>query len=245
MSKAITLSELNKALKPLLDSIQNNEVINEKFSNQISEIHSMLTNLHTKIDLLDQSKNLTDDDEDVKTPVKKTKKTTVVKKKKTTKKQIRTVDEPDQTNAADEVDQPDQPDVADDDEVEDKPVKRKPVKKTISKSSTKSTRSTKSKKSTEKKSRPINKCEFFKKMYAEDPDYFSTYITDEVKEEIHAENEDEWDDLPEDQLEKQKCTAYYHYMKDNHDSMLQAMKNSYIEDNNKKNPDIVTKELDD
>jgi len=87
-----------------------------------------------------------------------------------------------------------------------------------------------------------NKMEFFNKMYDNDNEYFSTYITEDVKKEILINNEEKWNKLSGEKLNKEKRTACYSYMKNNHDDALQSMKQAYIDDMNKSNIDIVTKE---
>ena len=69
-----------------------------------------------------------------------------------------------------------------------------------------------------------------------------TYITEDVKKEILIINEEKWNKLSGEKLKKEKRTAYYSYMKNNHDDALQSMKQAYIDDINKSNIDMVSKE---
>jgi len=83
-----------------------------------------------------------------------------------------------------------------------------------------------------KKTSKINKLEFFKMKYDEDPGSFDVYLTKEVKEQIAIDNEPKWRKLSPEKLAKSKRTAYYNYIKTHHDTELQSMKKSYIDDMN-------------
>jgi len=252
MSKPVTLNDLKKALQPIVEALEFLNLNNENSNTQISEIHALVTNLHTKVDVLDQK---TEEAEETLPPKKSTRKAATKKvTKKPAKKGVKrapkktsSVDEPDEVDEADASDAETDGDGdgdGDGDEAEEtdasessKSTKRKPVKKVT-------TKKKKTAKKVVKKTRPPNKSEYFTKMYNDDNEFFSTYITDEVKEEIAEENEEDWDGKTDTQLAKLQCKAYYHYMKDNHDAMLQSMKQAYNEDQAKKTPVIATKEED-
>jgi hypothetical protein len=55
MSKSLTLSDLTKALKPIIEVLDFLNINKENTNVQISEIHALVTNLHTKVDILDQN----------------------------------------------------------------------------------------------------------------------------------------------------------------------------------------------
>lgn len=240
MSKNISLSDLRNALQPLTDAINTLKTEQLTSTTQVSELYAMVTNLSTKIDVYDQNKN--NDVSEPMPPKKKSRKlppkkssksskssksadqdTTDLPKKK--KKVIRTakkgtlVDEP----TSDSGDSSD----------EEQPSKRKSVKKTVKRAP---------KKKTTKKKRDLNKMEYFNKMYDQDNDFFHSYIDDEAKEFLEEKYEEKWEGLNETQLHKAKRSAYYNYMKKNHDGQLQAMKSAYIEELKKPPADLVEKE---
>lgn len=229
MSKSLTLTDLTRALKPLLDAIASNGM-------QISEMHPMLTDLHTKMDLLDQNNEESEEE-----PVKKVAKKKVVKKvlpkkraaKKPAKRGIKTVDEPEpEPEPEPESASGSEDESGSDDEVVET---KKPVKLV---------KTTKKPKKTKvvKKPRLPNKMEYFNIMFDEDEDYFSTYITGDDVEQINADNEDKWEGLEGEPLRKARRTAYYHFMKDNHDNTLKIMKSAYHEEITNKPAKIVAKE---
>lgn len=92
--------------------------------------------------------------------------------------------------------------------------KKKPVKTSRSKSG-------------KKRTALPNKMQYFNLMFDEDEDYFSAYITEDVKEELEEEHRDEWEGLEGTQLHNAKRKVYYKYMKEHHDKNLQSMKSEY------------------
>lgn len=118
-----------------------------------------------------------------------------------------------------------------DEKSDEKDEKTTPAKKTIK-------RIIKNKKKPAKKKRDPNKMEFFKKKYDENEDYFNLYITDDIKASIEKNNKTAWDKITDKKkLHVVKRSAYYNYMKDNHDSELQCMKKAYNE--SVKKPDLI------
>lgn len=97
----------------------------------------------------------------------------------------------------------------------------------------------KAKKTPVKRKRTINKTDYFNMMFDSDPDYFASYIPDEVKESVIESKPT----LKGDALHKEIRKESYKYMTANHDSTLQTMKESYLQD--QKNNGIVLAEADD
>ena len=84
------------------------------------------------------------------------------------------------------------------------------------------------KKAAVKKAAPrLNKMVIFKELYKTNPSKFDKQLTKKVKEEIATENEEKWSSLSEDALLTAQCAAYYHYMKEKHDAVLEACKAEY------------------
>ena len=63
----------------------------------------------------------------------------------------------------------------------------------------------------------------FKDEYKTNPSQFDKYLTAKVKKTIESENE-KWSEMSGDALANAQRTAYYHYMKDNHDDVLESLK---------------------
>ena len=213
MSRTVTLADLSEALKPLSDAVRCLREEQGMCNTQLSEVYNMVTNISTKMDMIDQRRF-----EDV--PVKKT----PAKKTPAKKTPVKTAVESKAENATDT------DDAADTEVPETKtPAKKTPAKKTPAKKTataavdadadvdneaetdTKSAADTdadetetlkktvpkkpaarKQAKAPVKKERVLNKMEFFNKMYDEDETYFDTYLTPKIRKEIAAENSDAW-----------------------------------------------------
>lgn len=89
--------------------------------------------------------------------------------------------------------------------------------------------------------RQINKMEFFKQRYSEDPKYFDEYLTPAVKTAVRSEHP-EWKSLSGDALVAEERKAFYSYMTKNHDKELIAMKTDWIKDQENASVEIVGKE---
>ena len=251
MAKSLTMKDLQAALRPLLEAVEGS-------NSQLSEVHSMLTNLHTKMDLFEQTASAAAEEE----APKKAKKVVRRKPKKKGAADDADVDDADDDSEAapkkaktktktktkavkrkpkkkGEVDEPEESDEDSDDEESDaSESEKKPVKQTVKKTVKK--RTTKAK--AVKKTRLPNIMEYFTKMYDSDADYFSTYIKADDVAQIEEDNEDAWAELGDDALHKARRAAFYHHMKDNHVKTLKAMKEAYHEELTNVQPVIATKE---
>jgi hypothetical protein len=241
MSKnAVTLHDLTEALKPLMNAIIKISEDQGFANTQISELYNMTTNVSTKLDLFDQ-RGYSDE------PIKKTTSKKSVSKKAPLKETADTV------STADETDTEEKKDIV------KKPVAKKNIKKTSETNNQESTTNEavtddskkapvkkaqvkKTSKTPIKKERPINKMEFFSKMYDMDETFFDTYLTPKVRKEIAAENAAAWDEVEGESLNKLKRNAYYSFMRDNFDDKLQSMKNAYLEEHNTQKVDLVEKD---
>jgi len=105
--------------------------------------------------------------------------------------------------------------------------KKKPVKQLPADPKPSKAKKAKAKPDTESK-RPLNKMEFFNKAFDEDQTTFDQYITAADKQTIQDENPG-WSELSGAELHRVKRAAYYHFMKNKHDSVLQSMKTTYVE----------------
>lgn len=267
MSK-LTISDVKDALKPLERSIEGLRVDATASSTQISEIYAMVVALSTKLDTLEQVFNKSIS---APTVVTKSKKTSAKKASAKTAKKEDAEDEedaksdtsekklppkklPNKKGAGSKVDKSDKSEKSDKPEKAKKSKKeeegsqsdeedsKKAVKKTVKSSKpTKTSKSTKKPKNSAPVKRQLNKMEFFSKMYEEDEHYFDTYITEKDKAAI-AKEHPEWKDLEEDDLKKAKCSPYYIFMRDNHDSILQSMKGEYIDRQNTSQIEIAEKD---
>jgi hypothetical protein len=237
MAKPATIAEIKNALEPLstlLRNVDNKvEINNEHFSTLVS----MCTGLQKRLDALEQTLGGVEVATVTKKPATKktTKKTTVeetkesseekpVKRttvKKTTAKKA-TTEEPEEEPEEKTVEEPPQP-----------PQVKKSAPKKITKKPITLVKPV---------AKAINKMTFFKNMCDEDPEYFAQYITSKVKKAIAAENEESWTSLSEEDLKKEKQSAYYQFMCKKHDSELQNLKNSYLEQLAKDKMVVVDKE---
>lgn len=238
MSKA-ALSDFDKVLKSINASI---ETQNEKNA-MVKEMHEMITNLSAKVDSLRYVVDSLVQTNETKTNTPKPK-----SKPKTKGGKSKTLDEPEddisetkeETNG-NKIDNKadDKADDKNDDKADDTVEEKTEKKKTKPKPKVKT-----SKAETEvKSSRPLNKMEFFRRQFSEDPTAFDTYLTKAVKDEIEKKNAKEWDKITDAaKLESSRCSAYYTWMSKNHESMLQNMKNNYNDDLAKRNMVIAEKD---
>lgn len=254
MAKAITLADLNAALKPIIEALNKLREDQTSNSSQVSETHSMITNLSVKMDTLEQTTGATLSE--VSKPV--TKKATGRKpaapkkapkkapmkrgaKAKTTEAEDTEDVDPDPAAVdaddtgdvdADTADAEDADPAAVDTEDADpdaddaspadttdtsKKSKKLPVKKAVVKKAVK-------KAAPKKVAAPrLNKMTIFKDEYKTNPSQFDKYLTAKVKKALESENE-KWSEMSGDALANAQRTAYYHYMKDNHDDVLESLK---------------------
>lgn len=255
MSRAgISIDDLRHALAPLSQAIEALKEEQMRSTAQVSEMYMLLTNslsgLSSKLDVIDQNTGY-NNTEPVKKPaakkpsVKSASKTPAKAPAKTTaSKKAPSVKKPAVKKGADEEESDEEVESSVHEEAssetadqEEKKSNDKPVapKKRATKSKT-------TKKAPVVQKRNLNKIEFFNKMYEEDDTYFDMYLTPDVKKSIASEHAAEWKKLPGDELHIEKRKEYYHYMKNNHDDKLQALKNEYIESCNKVETNINEKE---
>lgn len=107
--------------------------------------------------------------------------------------------------------------------------KKSTVKKTVVKKVAKEP----VKKSTKKESKPkkvakMNKMQYFKNAYDTDEKQFAKYLTVKVKKTIDTDNKDVWADLEDDKLLGKRINAYYEFMRDNHGTDLELMRDKYM-----------------
>jgi outer membrane biosynthesis protein TonB len=240
---AITLSDLNDAVKPLIEAINKLREEQAMSTVQMSELYQMMSNFSTKMDLLDQQKNIaspvkapvkravakrgakktTADDEEEEDTEEKTEEKKAVKKPAPAKRGTKKA-EPEPEVDAEEAEVETEAEV----EVE---TKTKPTaKKVAAKPAVKKAPAKKASKAPAKTVRPLNKMTFFNQAFDEDEHYFDTYLTPKIKQSIADENAEEWKDAKGDALKALKKKMYYHYMKDNLNDKLQSMKEAYIEE---------------
>ncbi len=226
MAKAITLADLNNALKPILEALNKLREESTTCSSQISETHAMVTNISVKIDTLEQTAGATLSE--ISKPV--TRKTTAPRKaaaprkapaKAPTKRGTKATTE-DTTEADEDADNAEDATEAEEDVEPETPVNKKAAIKTA-KPVAKAPAKTTVKKTTAVR---LNKMTIFKEMFKSDPSKFDKYLTNKVKKEIEAANK-KWSELEDEQLANAKRTAYYHYMKDNHNEVLEEFKAEY------------------
>ncbi len=74
----------------------------------------------------------------------------------------------------------------------------------------------------------VYKMNLFKEAYTEDPKRFSKQLTKEVLNTIAAENKEKWSELSGEKLELEKIAAYFHYVKNNHDDVLEDLKKKFL-----------------
>lgn len=95
-----------------------------------------------------------------------------------------------------------------------------------------------------KPAREINIMQYFNQEYARDPTTFDMYLTKAVKKEITEANEAELADLTNVELARKKQALYYHYVKDNHQPALQAMKKAFIASEKSKSIQLLENDAD-
>lgn len=74
----------------------------------------------------------------------------------------------------------------------------------------------------------LNKMTIFRDEYKTNPSQFDKYLTAKVKKTIESDNE-KWGELSGDALANAQRTAYYHFMKDKHDDVLESLKTARTE----------------
>ncbi len=229
MSKHITFEDLKKALEPLANKIDNVAKSQEKNSISNTELYALFADVSAKLDIYINREN---PEVKKKTPV-----------KKTSKKNVEEVKE-DKDDETDDKGDSDKEETDEETTAVKAPVKKTPTKKTPAKKTpTKKESKDSPKEKTEYK--PLDKGKFFAKMYDENKlDMFKIQLTTEVINRIDKENKEEWDVLKPADKNKARRIALYTYMKDNYDSVLQSMKNSYNEENKPKEK-LIEKEEDD
>jgi hypothetical protein len=213
MAKAITVSDLNTALKPILEALNRLREELTSHSSQVSEMHAMVTNISTKIDTLEQTAGATLSE--ISKPVVKkptTRKPAAQKKPPTAKPPTKRGTKAEEEEEEEPEEEPEEPQTPVNKKAQVKTAKA-PVKTAAAK----------------KQAAPrFNKMTIFKEVFKLDPKKFDKYLTSKVKKEIFEAN-DTWKELSEEQLAGAKRNAYYHYMKDNHDDVLEEIKTAYIE----------------
>ena len=242
----ITINDLQMAIKPLMDAINKLREEQTGVNSQLSEVHQIVTGLSVKFDCVEQAANQTFDEVGKNVTKKATSRknnTKAAPKKSSAKKSTKksNIAEPDDAeedpaddvaddvadDAATEVAAGDNPtaDEVDDDASETKSNKpndsaptKLPVKKGISKKPM-------VKKPTAKK---VTKMSIFQKAYKDNSSLFKEQLTDKVKKQIENENKEKWESLSGAKLENAKIGAYFHYIKDNHDDVLEDLKQKYI-----------------
>ena len=95
-----------------------------------------------------------------------------------------------------------------------------------------------------KPAREINIMQYFNQEYARDPTTFDMYLTKAIKKEIAETNEADLADLTGAELAKKKQALYYHYVKDNHQPALQAMKKAFIASEKSKSIQLLENDTD-
>ncbi len=240
----LTRAMLEEALEPISKAIQEANLNQTRRDAQISELYKLVTELSVKFDMMHQSTG-------------ETSSTTKPAAKKTVKKTKVATDD---TSATDDATAEDEPSKSVTKSKEVQSVAKKTTRKlnaapiedsedtaeetpaSIEPKRTVKTIKKVAKKPAEPVKKNLNKMEYFNKMFDEDEEYFNTYITDKVKAEIQKTNAKEWKDKNADELRKARRSAYYHYMKNNHDDKLKTMKEAYLSEINTEQDEPVDKE---
>lgn len=239
---AITLADLNTALKPLIEAINRLREDNVASNTQTSEIHAMVTNISVKLDTIDQTTQKTLDEAGKSAPKKAATRKPVGKKAATKKAPARRgkkadaeeadadAEEPAADDAEDAAEEPaiddadDADDAAEDDSESKKPSKKKAPPKKASKAPAKKP----TKASAKKPSAPrVNKMTIFKDQYKKDETSFDKWLTAKVKKEIAEENAESWGKASGDALVAKKASAYYAYMNANHADVVDNLKKTH------------------
>lgn len=82
----------------------------------------------------------------------------------------------------------------------------------------------------EKKSRQLNKMEFFNLKFDEDETYFNGVLTEKDRNTLLLKNKEEWSKLKGNSLHMSKRKAYYQFIKDNYGDKLNALKSLWQEE---------------
>lgn len=225
MSKT-ALTDFDKVLKSIQASL---EAQNEKNA-VMKEMHDMLTGLSAKVDSLRYVVDSLVQTSETKTVAPKAKAKAKAKGGKS-----KTLDEPEETpEESNNKDEPAEEANQIEEKKEDKKTKAKPRVKT-----------TKASDVEVKSTRPLNKMEFFRRQFSEDPTAFDTYLTKAVKDELEKKHAKEWESIKDSaKVETARCSVYYNWMSKNHEGMLQNMKNNYNDDLAKRNMVIAEKDDD-
>lgn len=215
---AVQTLELIKTLIASVDELRKEQAIT---SAQVTELYTMMTprldSLSSKLDMFDQKptdlapakatvkkrtpvkKVVPDVEEEVEEPPAKA----PVKKRVVKKSASAAVEE-----------EPDAPVESDHEAPPSKPRGKKATVKPVA--------------SEAKPARDLNIIQYFNQEYAKDPKTFNLYLTESVKETIHEENANDLEGLKGADLAKKRQALYYHYVKDNYNPQLQAMKKAYL-----------------
>lgn len=220
---SITKKHFDDKFTALEQRLQNLESENIRLVALNGEIHQLVNNLHTKLDIWS---TIPDKDQSKSTTKRTTKTKTITKKRKVTSKVNNTddpVEEPDHISDATEDDAVEVSDEESDNVSETsttKPATRPTVKKTITKKIVRKPSATAGIKAP-------NKMNFFKQKYTEDPDYFGDYIDADVREQLEADHAAELEDLSDSKRKTKLVELAYKYMKENHDDQLVRMTQEY------------------
>lgn len=238
---AKSVSDLATALKPIQAALAKLSEDTTSTNTQIAEMHSMLTNLCVRMDTLEQTTGAALSNT-AKAPAKRAtggrkpavKKTAAPKKaplKRGAKKAEASDEEEEAAESVAEDEEEAAESVAEDDAEDDaEDEEETPAETTGKKAVVKVGVPVKKGKKPAAEKKPAaprapNKMNLFKETFKSSPETFDKYLTAKVKAQIAKDNKDKWEDLAEDKLATQQCMAYYHYMKDKHDDVLEGLKN--------------------
>jgi uncharacterized protein YeaO (DUF488 family) len=221
-----TMNDFDKVLKSLHASL---EAQNDK-NTVMKEMRDILTGLSAKVDSLRYVFEAFVQTSETKAAAPKTKAKAKAKGGKS-----KALDEPEEApEESDNKDEPVEEANSTEEKKEDKKTKAKPRVKT-----------TKASNVEVKSTRPLNKMEFFRRQFSEDPTAFDTYLTKAVKDELEKKHAKEWETIKDPaKVETARCSVYYNWMSTNHEGMLQNMKNNYNDDLAKRNMVIAEKDED-
>jgi hypothetical protein len=208
MAKQITLADLNNTVKSLLEAVH--ELKNEQMLStaQVSELYTLTTNLNLKFDTMDNN----------------VMPATAVKKpvpKKTAAKEVKRV--PIKKGAKHVAEPDDAEEKPDDEETAAEQLEEKPESDTESED-VKVVKSA-------VKARPINKMEFFKIKFTENPAFFDNMLTAAQKKETTVHKS---------KSTAEKLKIWYEFVKDNPE--LQTLKADYIKEQATHKLEIASKE---
>lgn len=251
MSKTLTLADLTEALKPINLALKQMKEERTQNDAQLHEIHNMAVENSTKLDLFSgHFASIMASLSSQPAPKKLAGRKGSAKKapaKKTTKKSSKKGgdDENDENedndnpeNDEDEKDEnekdeneKDGSDAEESGSKKKKTVKKAPAKKPVKKEPVKKTAKTTRKKEPAKKQTKLNKMQYFKKAFEDDPSTFDKFLTPKVKKTLDTENKEKFDSLEGDKLQKEKINVYYKYFRDNHSDELDKMRDAYVSEN--------------